>query len=134
MRSMAASRRALRATCCSYAWMAVLTTDCSSAWVSMDEPSLAVFAMPASTLARLSAVTPVMPRAAKSAALKSGAGVGTLLWAASVAMARVVVAKASILLTRSTAPALRWAMVSLSRVCAAEPLVRLAAVVAPIAL
>ena len=49
-------------------------------------------------------------------------------------MAAAEAARASILLTRSTLPALRLAMVSLSKACAAEPLVKLAAVVAPMAL
>ncbi len=102
--------------------------------MSMAEPVSAVLAIPASTLARLSAVTPAMPNAAKSAALRFGAGVGTVLCAARLLMATAVLASASILLTRSTLPALRLAMVSPSKPCAAEPLAKLAAVVAPMAL
>ena len=100
----------------------------------MPEPLLAVPAIPASTLARFSGVTPAMPKAAKSVALRLGAGLGTALCAARLPMAATVVARASILLTRSTLPALRLAMVSLSKFCAAEPFARLAAVVAPMAL
>ena len=51
---------------------AVVTRACSSARVSTPEPSSALAAMAASTAARLSVVTPVMPSEAKLSAVKAG--------------------------------------------------------------
>ena len=75
-----------------------------------------------------------MPNRLKSSGSRSGAGEGMDDNAARPIRVLAVLARASILLTRSTLPALRLAMVSLSKACAAEPSAKLAAVVAPMAL
>ena len=108
-----------------------LTSACSSVMESTPAPSLDEAAMVDSTLLRLSAVTPVMPSAAKSSALSVGAGDGTLSSAARLAMAPVVLAKVSILATVLTSLTFRLPMASFSRARPDAP--KPAAVVAPMA-
>ena len=110
---------------------ACVTKACSSDKVSTALPSSADAVIRASTKARFSGVTPVMPRAAKSATVKACAGD---VPAAVARMAATREARASILATVSTPLVVCAPITVLSRDCWAEPLAKPAAVVAPMAL
>ena len=113
---------ALSATPC--AATAVFAIVCSSPTVSEPVPSLAAAAMPAMTAERLLAVTPVMPTAARSAAVSAGTGLppAAMSWIALAITAKALISATVSTLVVSLPPMMLLSRSKLAGVVAAAPI------------